>query len=832
METVDKSLNILIYGKNSTKENLESLFDQLKRIYHSFCHINIFLYSNIFFPSQKEISIKHINKEINLEEYFNDRYNLIDLVIIDDLIDLDLNFIRVIMKNKKLIIVEEEIVLAYPQYFIPGKTVLVYFHFRIQEIPFKILKILRNFIYKNSILKNAQLIALGMELKMFQTTVFKENLNSSSDIKNISILNNHQESDKSVDLVIINYNTLSYLKECIESIRINTIYPHNIIVVDNGSMDGSISYLRKLLKITLIENKKNYGYATACNQGIMAGNGEFVAVLNTDLRMSKGWLTEMIETAKTDDKIGVVGPKLVNKKNQIVGAGVTQLDSICSPRGWHEKDRLGLYDKVEDCYSVSGACYLIRRKALNKVGAFDENYFFYFEETDLSLRMLEKGYRIVYCPNAKILHYHEGSLNKKKFNERNTRNLYFRESQYLFENRWKDVLAGACTRKESKDIVVFGVIPWNYRYQRPQQLCSRLSKIGYKILYISNMCHPGGKLEKIDEKIYSFSPDGRGIVYYHLSNLMSSHKIISSIYTVLKKLNIENPILLLEVPYWQTILSNFNRHYLIYDCMDAYEDFSDLKRFCPDLSRREEDLAKNADLIFASSKLLEQKMKKYNKNTILIPNGVESEHFKPQKKLEIPKDIINIPKPIIGYYGAIAEWFDLELIEYAAKRLNNYSFVLIGQHTVDIDSLSQNKNIYFLGEKPYQELPKYIQYFDIAIIPFKMTQLTLATNPVKVYEYLASGKPIVSVDLPEISQFSDVVNIAKSYDEFVFLLEKVLKHDSWREKNKRKKAIVGEDWNDRVSEMIKQMEKLQVILRDQSLILDVTRKISEGNNYG
>ncbi len=674
------------------------------------------------------------------------------------------------------------------------------------------------------------------------------------------------KSKQIVDLVIISYNTLPYLKECIESIRMNTLHPYRIIVVDNKSTDGSLDYLRKFSNITLIENKRNYGYAKACNQGIMAGEGEFVVLLNTDLKMSQGWLTALVKTARSDEKIGVVAPKLVNEKDQLVGAGVTQLDTVCPPRGWHQKDRIGLYDKVEDCYSVSGACYLIRRKALEKVGAFDENYFFYFEETDLSLRMLEKGYRVIYCPNAKLLHYHEGSLLVQKnariqkdvriqkhvrvserkayssarkpetnSNERIKRNLYFKESQHRFLKKWQDVLGGAPRRKESRDIVVFGVIPWNYRYQRPQQLCSRLAKKGYRIFYISNTCEPGGKLEEIADNIYTFSPDGKGVVYYNLNNLMSCSKIITSINTVLTKLNFLNPIILVHVPYWQKIISYFDYQYIIYDCMDAYEDFSDLRRFCPDLKQREEDLAKSAEIIFASSTILFDKLKKFNKNTFLLRNGVDYEHFDSQIRLKKPDDIVKIPKPIIGYHGAIAEWFDLELIEYAARKLPNNSFVLIGRHTVEINRLARLKNVYFLGEKPYQQLPKYVQHFDVAIIPFKKNQLTLSTNPVKLYEYLASGKPVVSVDLPEIRLFKNMIHISRDSKEFVSLLGKAMKNKIKWIKNvrvsERRKAMKSEDWNQRVDEMINRMNQQQLVLQNQSRIIEVTDQLKGGNKY-
>jgi glycosyltransferase involved in cell wall biosynthesis len=304
--------------------------------------------------------------------------------------------------------------------------------------------------------------------------------------------------------------------------------------------------------------------------------------------------------------------------------------------------------------------------------------------------------------------------------------------------------------------------------------------------------------------------------------------VVHSIDQLLEKLQFDNPILWVDVPYWEKAVQCFDRQFVVYNCMDAYADFSDIREFCPEINRMEEDLCHAAHIILTSSKHLQQRLSRYGKLAHLVPNGVDREHFNLERNLPLPPDLSTIPSPIIGYYGAIAEWFDLDLLTYAAEQLPQYSFVLIGDCTVNAERLRALPNVYFLGEKPYQELPNYVNHFEIAVIPFKRNELTISTNPVKLYEYLATGKPIVSVDLPEIKPFANVVYIARDYDEFVNFLEDVVGREAWWVKDKRKKATKDHDWNDRVCEVVHLLEFYQDAITRKSLFTTLGSNGKEG----
>ena len=185
-----------------------------------------------------------------------------------------------------------------------------------------------------------------------------------------------------IDLVIVNFNTKKILLQCLQSIEAYTPLPHQVIVVDNGSQDGSLEMLSQMASnhLIMIANTKNEGYAKACNQGILAGTSPYILLLNSDVLVTAHWLEPLLHCMDSDPRIAVVGPKMIDHHGRITGAGIVGTNAHHEPRGLFERNEIGKYDQQEDCISVCGAAYLIRRDLLAQLGLFDENYFFYFEE--------------------------------------------------------------------------------------------------------------------------------------------------------------------------------------------------------------------------------------------------------------------------------------------------------------------------------------------------------------------------------------------------------------------------------------------------------------------
>ena len=156
-------------------------------------------------------------------------------------------------------------------------------------------------------------------------------------------------------------------------------------------------------------------------------------------------------------------------------------------------------------------------------------------------------------------------------------------------------------------------------------------------------------------------------------------------------------------------------------------------------------------------------------------------------------------KPIIGYFGAINDWFDVEAVEYAVKENSEKRFVFIGNiDTKKVKRLFKYRNVYFLGEVKHEELGGYLAYFDVCTIPFVLNDLIKSTNPVKFYEYLATGKPVVSSKLPELERYSDICYLYSGKEDFSKCIYKALYDKEEDTVKKRIKVARENSWDERV----------------------------------
>jgi len=188
----------------------------------------------------------------------------------------------------------------------------------------------------------------------------------------------------------------------------------------------------------------------------------------------------------------------------------------------------------------------------------------------------------------------------------------------------------------------------------------------------------------------------------------------------------------------------------------------------------------------------------------LITNGCDYEHFK-AAEYPLPADMsFSSQKPIIGYYGAVAEWMDYELLEKIAKT-DKYEIVLLGisyDGSFERSGLDKYENIHFLGKKAYDILPSYAAHFDVCMIPFVISDLTASTSPVKLFEYMAAEKPIVTTDLAECKKYKSVM-CAKNHDDFIALLEEALSLSTDAEhKSKLKEEALANTWESKCKDIL------------------------------
>jgi GT2 family glycosyltransferase len=214
---------------------------------------------------------------------------------------------------------------------------------------------------------------------------------------------------KRVAIVILNWNGYKDTKECLDSLKKIDYSNYEIIVVDNGSIDGSAEKIeREFPYVKLIRNSDNLGFAEGNNVGIreaMKGSPDYVLLLNNDVIVDKGFLSELIDVAEKDPSIGIVGPKIYyyDEPDRIWLLG-TKIELIRNKLiGYREVDK-GQYDRIMEFDTMIGACFLIKRSVIAKIGFLDPDYFLKEEETDFSIRAGDAGFKNIYVPTSKVWH--------------------------------------------------------------------------------------------------------------------------------------------------------------------------------------------------------------------------------------------------------------------------------------------------------------------------------------------------------------------------------------------------------------------------------------------
>lgn len=226
-----------------------------------------------------------------------------------------------------------------------------------------------------------------------------------------------------------------------------------------------------------------------------------------------------------------------------------------------------------------------------------------------------------------------------------------------------------------------------------------------------------------------------------------------------------------DVPY---LVGAFDEECFVYYCVD---EFSQFDGYATDrILSAERELVDNADIVITSSEPLLKVKRLRRPDAVLVRHGVDFNHFSaawrtPQRP---PADLAAIPRPIFGYFGLIHHWVDLDLLAEVAKRRPLYSFVLIGDCKVSTARLAGLGNVFLFGRRAYEDLPAYCSAFDGAMMLFTRTTMTRHVNPIKMYEYLAAGIPIVSTPLPEAQRFEGPIAIAKTAQGFAEACDNVL----------------------------------------------------------
>lgn len=282
----------------------------------------------------------------------------------------------------------------------------------------------------------------------------------------------------------------------------------------------------------------------------------------------------------------------------------------------------------------------------------------------------------------------------------------------------------------------------------------------------------------------------------------------------LHKERIVDPIVWVYHPGYADIAIKLRRKLLVYDCVDEYSAFP-AYRGQSWIQERERRLCGEADVVFTTSKTLYEKKSPYNpKNTHLVHNVGDAGHFKAamEESTLVPEEIQRLPKPVLGFVGAVSDYkLNVDWILHAARARPSWSFAIIGpvgiaDPSTSTAELEKEPNVHLLGQRAYSDLPKYIKGFDVALIPYRINRYTESVFPIKFFEFLATGKPVVISDLPSLEEYYDTVLVARDAGEFVLRCEEALVRG---EEGRALRVALAEQnsWPKRIGEMMRIIEE-------------------------
>ena len=265
----------------------------------------------------------------------------------------------------------------------------------------------------------------------------------------------------------------------------------------------------------------------------------------------------------------------------------------------------------------------------------------------------------------------------------------------------------------------------------------------------------------------------------------------------MRRLGMRRPISWSFLPSAAPVAGTLGEELVLYHVVDEFSAFSDASAHVAELERR---LLRRADLVIASAQRLVDSKRRENPRTVLVRHGVDFAHFARalDPATQVPPELAALPRPILGFFGLVADWIDLELVREVADANPRASVVLVGKVVTSTAPLEGARNVHLFGRRPYAELPGWCRGFDVALTPFRLNELGLNANPLKAREYVAAGLPNVCTDLPELRVIPGCT-VARSRAEFVAAVRSALGGGGCT--RERSELMRSESWEAKVEEI-------------------------------
>lgn len=384
-------------------------------------------------------------------------------------------------------------------------------------------------------------------------------------------------------------------------------------------------------------------------------------------------------------------------------------------------------------------------------------------------------------------------------------------------------------RLHSETIVCVSSIDWEFNWQGHQEVMSAFAEQGNTVLFIENTGirvpslkdlprlgarlanwrrHVGG-IRKIRERLWVCSPVILPFPYSRLASTINRFLLYRTIREWLRLLGSKKPILWTFLPTRITLdlMDMLDPELVVYYCIADFEKVGPSRK----VRQTQETLLKRTDVVFAQGELLARRCRPFVSKVSIFPFGIRPELFERPGLAEVPEELAGIPRPRIGYVGALQRHVDFELLGTLADRHPDWSIVLVGPSQEPAEGLRQKRNVFWLGSQPHEKIPHQMAHFDVCLIPYCLNPYTQTVYPTKLHEYLSLGKPVVSTALPEVLQIaranSDLVRIAEGPSQFEAQVQEALEEKDPALKELRRAAARTHSWSSRIDAMSRILEE-------------------------